>query len=239
VVENISVTADFDIDPDTNTGEQVDDGNAGVNETPSETSSLLKIAYDAVGDRTRTTATFNKQKLDSLLDAMSSFSLSEEDGKNKVINARIPGGSDIVIVELTGQMVKDMEQRRVLLKIGTDRAIYDLPAKEINISSVSDGFGKDTGDVKDIDNIANTKNVNTVENVDLSDIKVRIEISKPGKEEIKAINSAINKNGRTAVLPPVEFHITCTYSGKIVEVDEFEIYIKKRFRYQTVSIRQR
>ncbi|MCD9025551.1 hypothetical protein [Cohnella silvisoli] len=57
---------------------------------------------------------------------------------------KVPGTSDVAIGELNGQLVKDMEQRQAVIVIQTDRAMYRLPAEQIDIQEMPAKLGKGT-----------------------------------------------------------------------------------------------
>lgn len=144
------------------------------------------------------------EKINDIL-AKLSGDLPNAEVTNKIT---IPAGGshDVVISELNGQMIKDMENKKVTLEVKTEKAIYILPAKEIDINAISDSLGK---------------------NVGLSDIKVAIEIKTPSNENIKVIANAMDENKYSIVIPSVEFTITCKLEDKTVNVEKFNTYLER------------
>lgn len=106
------------------------------------------------GNKTVTTYILDDKKIEEKL---------RQAGDNVVVTVPVKAESDIVISELNGQTMKNMENRHAILEIKTETATYTLPAQQINIDSVSAQIG--------------TK-------VALEDIKVQIEISRPGEEVV-------------------------------------------------------
>lgn len=151
------------------------------------------------GGQTVATVTIDEAKLKTALAALPADSTT-------VIQIPVSNAADIVRGELNGQMVKDMEGRSVILEIITQNATYTLPAKEINIDTISAQVG---------------------ENVKLSDILVQIEIAKPAEAMARLVEDAANKGNFILQVPPVTFKITCTYRDKTVSVSRFNSYVAR------------
>lgn len=110
------------------------------------------------------------------------------------------------VTTFTGDMVRSMEGREAVLEVKTGDASYKLPAKEINISEISALLGTD---------------------VDLKDIKVQVEISKPTDDIVKLVEDATIKGNFTIIVPPIEFNVTCTYGDRTVSVSDFSSYVER------------
>jgi hypothetical protein len=110
------------------------------------------------------------------------------------------------IGQLTGQMVKGMEDQAASVEVRTPEASFTLPAAQINIEAVRNQFGS---------------------NVPLSDIIVNIEITRApaGAQELATL--AAKNGGFTLVVPPIGFTVTCTYQGKVIEVNRFNAYVER------------
>ncbi|UJF34210.1 X2-like carbohydrate binding domain-containing protein [Paenibacillus hexagrammi] len=128
------------------------------------------------------------------------------EGQKSVVTIPVTTKSDIVIGELNGQMVKDMEQKEAVVEVKTDDATYTLPAGQINISSLSKTIGAQT---------------------ELQDIKVHIAITKPSEQTTKLVEQAANREGLTLVSTPVDFNVTATYGDKTVNVSQFNAYVER------------
>jgi hypothetical protein len=150
-----------------------------------------------VDDKTVTTVTVDDKKVEEKL-------LNE--GNNAVVTIPIKNDADVVIGQLNGQTVKNMETKEVVLEIKTGNVTYTLPASQINIDNVSSQIGKQ---------------------VELKDILVNVKISAPSQETAKIVQDTANKNSYQVVVKPVEFEITCTSGNKTVEVSKFNGYVER------------
>ena len=148
-------------------------------------------------NQTVTTITVDQTKLEDKLAA---------EGLGAVVTIPVSANSDVVIGELNGQMVKNMEDKQAVLEIKTTQATYTIPAVQINIGSVSDQIGK---------------------SVALQDIKVQIEIAAPAADTVKVVENAAAKGTFTIVAPPLEFTVRVTYGDTVIEVSKFNAYVER------------
>jgi hypothetical protein len=148
-------------------------------------------------EQTVTTITVDQSKLEAKLAA---------EGQGAKVTIPVNAQSDIVVGELNGQMVKSMESKQAVLEITTDKASYTLPARQINIDSVSSQLGG---------------------SVALQDIKIQIEIAAPTADTVKIVENAAEKGTFTLVAPPIEFTVKATYGDKTVEVSKFNAYVER------------
>lgn len=150
-----------------------------------------------LGNRTITTISVDPQKMTQRLDA---------EGKNATVTITANAKSDAVIGELTGDIVKAMEQKQATLEIKADQASYRLPALQIKIDDVRAQIGQE---------------------VELKDLKIHVEIAKPTQEVAQVVEDAAKKGNFIVVAPPVEFSVTCTYNNKTVSVSKFNAYVER------------
>jgi len=150
-----------------------------------------------VNDQSVTTIKVDQKKLEEKL---------ESEGQRAVITIPIKTNSEVVIGELNGQMIKNMENKLAVVEIKTDNATYTLPALQININAISDQIGK---------------------SVELQDIKVTIEISKPTMDTMSIVESSAVKGEFTIVAPSLNFAVKGTYGDKTVEVSRFNAYVER------------
>ncbi|WP_438434977.1 S-layer homology domain-containing protein [Gorillibacterium sp. sgz500922] len=150
-----------------------------------------------VGDKKIITVTVDPQKLNEKLAA---------EGNGATITVRVTEESDVVIGELSGQMIKDMEKQQAKLVIQTDNASYTLPADQINIDAVSNQLGSE---------------------VTPKDIKVQIKIAEPSDQTIKLVQAASEEGKFNLVVPPVEFTITASFGGRTVDIAKFNAYVER------------
>lgn len=158
----------------------------------SQTAGTSEKSTDSDG-RSVTTVTIDAKKLKTILDGQDA---------GAAITVPVAGGSDVAESVLTGETVKEMEQKEATLEIKTDSATYAIPASEIDIDAVSEKLGVD---------------------VKLSDISVIVQIAKP----TEAAENAAEKGDFTIVVPPVDFTISCEYDGMRVEISRFDTYVKR------------
>lgn len=144
-----------------------------------------------------TTVTVDSGKLETIL-------ASKESGATVIIP--VVGKTDSAAGVLTGEMVKNMENRQAILVIKTDSATYTLPAAEIDITAISKQLGT---------------------NIGLKDIAVEVSISTPSSQMSKAVESAAKNTGFTPVLAAVEYTVTCSYGGRTVEASSFNAYVER------------
>ena len=158
---------------------------AGISETTTENGKI------------RTAVTVDTKKLDEILD-------SAGDGTTVMIT--VSGSPNAASGVLTGQMVKNMENKAATLIFETGNAAYTLPASEINIDVIAKEFGED---------------------VDLSEIEVEVTIAQPADATVQIAKNAAENGGFSIVVPAVDFSVTCTHDGKTVEVKNFNAFVER------------
>ncbi|WP_456049005.1 S-layer homology domain-containing protein [Acetivibrio cellulolyticus] len=150
-----------------------------------------------VDEKTVTTVTVDDKKVEHKL---------EEEGKNAVVTIPVNNNADVVVGQLNGQTVKNMETKEAVLEIKTANVTYTLPASEINIDAVSSQIGQQ---------------------VELKDIKVNVTIAAPPQDTVKVVENTASKNNYQVVIKPVDFEITCTSGNKTVDVSKFNGYVER------------
>ncbi|WP_336788867.1 S-layer homology domain-containing protein [Paenibacillus sp. MMO-177] len=143
------------------------------------------------------TVAVDPAKLQAKLDA---------EGSHAVVTIPVKTAADLVIGELNGQIVKNMENASATLVLQTDKAAYTLPAQQINIDAMSGKLGK---------------------SVALEDIKIQVEIAVPAADKVKLVENAAEKGTFTLVAPPVEFTVRGTYGDQTVQVTQFNAYVER------------
>ncbi|WP_379137824.1 S-layer homology domain-containing protein, partial [Paenibacillus sp. sgz500958] len=150
-----------------------------------------------VNDQTVTTIAVDAAKLEAKLEA---------EGQNAVVTIAIRTNSEVVIGELNGQMIKNMEQKQAVVEIKTDTATYRLPAQQININAISDQLGQ---------------------TVSLQDIKIQIQIADPTAATVKVVEDSAAKGEFSLVVPPLNFTVTGSYGGTSIEISTFNAYVER------------
>ncbi|QTH40678.1 S-layer homology domain-containing protein [Cohnella sp. LGH] len=156
-----------------------------------------KATTTTINNRKVTTIAIDADKLDKRLAAV---------GDRAIVTIPVGGDSDVVIGELNGQMIKNMEDRQAILEIRTDRATYTVPALQIDIEAISKQIGA---------------------SVALKDIKVRVEIAASAASTVQLAEGAGTKGDFTLVAPPVDFKITISYGDKTIEIAKFNAYVER------------
>lgn len=149
-------------------------------------------------NRTTTTVKVDAGKLQDKL---------ETEGDGMLVSIPVPGISDVVVGELNGRIVKNMGQKQAVLEVSTDRAVYTLPAKLLDMDAIAAQFGP---------------------SVALEDIAVQIELAEPEADEASMANTAAANGSFTLIVPPIKFTIRAVYEGTTVEVTTFNHYVERK-----------
>lgn len=130
-----------------------------------------------------------------------------EKENNKLITIPISGDSNVAVGQLNASLVKSMQSKDVQIQIVTDKAVYTLPASQINIDRISAQVG--TG-------------------VKLEDITIRIQISETPKDKAAQVEGAAKQNQYTLVGAPVDFEVTASYGTQTVLANQFISYVERK-----------
>ncbi|MEK3768609.1 Ig-like domain-containing protein [Paenibacillus sp. FSL R5-0887] len=148
-------------------------------------------------EQTLTTIVLDQKKLEDKL---------ATEGKGTVVSIGANSKSDVIVSELNGQMVKNMQGNQAILEIKAGNATFTLPAQQINIDALNEQIGK---------------------SVALQDIKIQIEISAPTADKVKALEAAAQKGAFSLVSAPVNFTARGIYGDKSIELSQFNTYVKR------------
>jgi len=130
----------------------------------------------------------------------------DQEGDHAIITIPVNVASQIIVSELTGQMIKNMENKSASLVLRTDKATYTLPAHEIDIDQVAGKLGKE---------------------IKLEDIHVQITIAETPAEMVQVVANAATGQSFTLVVPSMDFKVTATYGGRKIEVTTFNSYVER------------
>ncbi|WP_438448069.1 S-layer homology domain-containing protein [Gorillibacterium sp. sgz5001074] len=169
-------------------------GNVGMGTPVNGVGSATTVQEDG---KTVTTVTIDSGKWEQKLS-------QEKQGATITIPVHTP--SDKVIVEWTGQMIKAMEDKEIVMEIKTENATYALPAAQINMDAVSQKMGAEEA---------------------LRNIKVNITVTAASSQTVKMVQDTAKQKGYLMVVNPVEFEITCTNGSKTVIVSAFHDYVER------------
>ncbi|WP_367903441.1 alginate lyase family protein [Paenibacillus sp. PL2-23] len=144
-----------------------------------------------------TTVVVDEEKLQKRLEA---------EGERAILVIPVETESEVVIGELNGRLIKNMESKQAVVEVRTENAAYTLPAQQINIKAISERFGMQ---------------------VALEDIKVKIEIAMPTDGIVQVVGDAASKSGFTIVAPPVNFKVYAVYNDRTEEISKFNSYVER------------
>jgi hypothetical protein len=148
--------------------------------------------------RTVTTVTLDTQKIIALVNAASTGSTVTVPVNN--------AAADAVVGQLSGDLVKAMENREAVIEIKTNNASYTLPARQINIDAVLAQLGQD---------------------VKLSDVRLNIEIANATGEMARIVEDSAVKGSFAIVVPPLSFTVKATYGDKTLNISRFDSYVAR------------
>ncbi len=166
-----------------------------------ETAGTARLSNN--GNRKAITITVDPKKLEDRL---------EREGNNALVTIPVKTDAEIIVGELTGDMIKNMEIKQASLEVKTGTASYTIPAHQINIDAISAQFGS---------------------NIELKDIKVSIEISNSTKDTVKVAENSAEKGKFTIIAPVMDFTVKYTNGNKTVEADRFDIYVQRTIAIPT------
>lgn len=128
------------------------------------------------------------------------------EGQGAVITIPVSTSSDVIIGELNGQMVKNMESKQAVVELRTPQATYTLPASQIQIDAITEKMGR---------------------SVALKDIKIYIEIAATTASMLKVLEDTAAKGSFTFEVPPIEFTVKAVNGDTTVEVSKFNAYVQR------------
>ncbi|MFK7692262.1 S-layer homology domain-containing protein [Paenibacillus sp. HJGM_3] len=158
---------------------------------------LATAERKTVNGQSVTTVTLDSKKVTEKL----------EKENNKLITIPVSGDSDVAVGQLNASLVKSMQSKDAQIQIVTDKAVYTLPASQINIDSISTQVGA---------------------GVKLEDITIRIQISETPKDKAAQVEGAAKQNQYTLVGAPVDFEVTASYGTQTVLANQFNSYVERK-----------
>ena len=121
-----------------------------------------------------------------------------KEGKSAVVTIFVNSGSDVVIGELDGQMIRNMALQQAIVEIRTDKSVYKLPAQQIDTPSILSQLGSSAS---------------------LKDMRIQVKVAVP--------TAPIPGSSVTMVVPPLEFTVRALYQDKKIELNEFKAYVER------------
>ncbi|MDF2936405.1 MAG: coagulation factor 5/8 type domain protein [Paenibacillaceae bacterium] len=130
----------------------------------------------------------------------------EQAEEGAVITIPVDAASDRVIGELAGSMLKDLAQKKAVIRLQSEQGSYMLPAEQINLQAIAEQLGS---------------------GVDVQAIKIQIEIGEPSEEGLKAAEQAAVQGQLALVGQPVHFAVKAAHGATAVELGTFTAYVEK------------
>ncbi len=228
---NVSTALKIDIPaynaPDTGTSDDRDDspgsdGGGGSNtSTPINDDKVIvtvngteqKVAteeHSIENGKTLTTVAVESDAIDSIVRQVTEN--TTEAIKNVIQVSVSDENAEVAKVELTGDVVKKLEDNTFDVSIKHKNIEYVIPAEEFTISKVAENL--------------------KVPESDLLAIKIEVKIAELNQETVAQYNTVVESNGAEIVFPPVEFEIiakTTQDNGTVQEqsISQFEDYVDR------------
>ncbi|MEK3833394.1 S-layer homology domain-containing protein [Paenibacillus sp. FSL R7-0128] len=149
------------------------------------------------GNLRTTTIAVDPARLQAKLDA---------EGNGAVVTIPMMLDSNVIVGELSGQMIKNMENVAATLVLQTSKGSYTLPASEINIGALAARLGN---------------------GVKLEDITLRITIGDASAAMNQVVTAAAVRGGLTLAAPILDFTVTASFGTSTVEVSRFNAYVSR------------
>ncbi|MGG1513762.1 S-layer homology domain-containing protein, partial [Paenibacillus oryzisoli] len=129
-----------------------------------------------------------------------------QEGRNARITIPVSTGSDVVVGQLSGQILKKMEQSQATIEIATERASYTIPVQQLQLDKVISELGKQ---------------------VNLQDLQLQITVAKPTEDMVGTVVKASGRGGFTLLVPPIEFEVKAVYGDQTIEITHFNAYVER------------
>ncbi|MFF2886264.1 S-layer homology domain-containing protein, partial [Paenibacillus sp. NPDC057967] len=183
------------------------DPSESTDSSESESSVIVLVNGKAENAGTAKAATINGQSATIII--VNQKKIEEKlatEGFGAVVTVPVKTNSDVVVAQLNGQLIQEMEDLQATLVVKTDRAIYTVPSVQINMNELSKQFGT---------------------NVSLQDIKVELQFGSTPADMAKVVAQAAANGGFTPVMPAMDFIVKGTYGDKTIEISTFSVYVER------------
>lgn len=147
--------------------------------------------------RSLTTIDVDQAKLQAQLD---------KEGHGAIVTIPWSAESDIVVGQLTGRMVKNMEERGATLVLNVPTGSYSIPTDQIRMASLAERFGG---------------------SVELDDIHLQIRIARTDPDAAREAASASGRYGVALMADPVTFTVHAVYNGQSIEITDYGVYVER------------
>ncbi len=114
------------------------------------------------------------------------------------VEVPVSDGKTVSTAEIVVKNVEDMAKKDMTLEVKSGNVSYQLPTTAIDTTAAMEALGAS----------------------DASKVPLSVTITKLDESTVKVVNGEL-------VVPPVEFTVTVTYSGKTVEISSFSKYVQR------------
>lgn len=190
--------------------------NGGGNENPSSPSANTQIENatilvngNAIKAGTATTEQVNgKQKTTVVLNEEIVAERLENGEKGLIFSIPVTTDSLVIASQLSAGLVKQMAAKQAIIEIRTNRAVFTLPAQQINMDDVLTRFNTEAS---------------------LQEIIVRLEIAVPAAERLRVVENAAKDGAFKLLVPPLDFRVFSSYGELTEEIPTFNEYVERAF----------
>ncbi|MDT0124525.1 S-layer homology domain-containing protein [Paenibacillus sp. RRE4] len=133
----------------------------------------------------------------------------DSEGSRAIVTIPVRSAANVIIGELNGESIKNMEDSSATLVLQTEQASYTIPASQINIDAIATTLG------------------NTLQ---LKDMVIRITIAESSKTINELATNAAVQGGFTIIGSPVDFTLTGSYQDQTVETQNFNVYVERKIK---------
>lgn len=147
--------------------------------------------------RSLTTIDVDQTKLGAMLEA---------EGSEAVVTIPWREQSDMVIGQLTGDMIQEMERREATLVLDIPTGSYRVPAKQIGIAALAKQFG---------------------DQVKPENVQLQIHIEVADSAIVQAAKGVSEAYGVTLLAAPVTFTVHAMYNGNRIEITDYSVYVER------------
>ena len=168
-----------------------------------------------ISGKMTTTVTVDKETIRNKIKDIVAIKAEEQDGESKntiVIPVKAPT-NNVVKAQLTGDLVKEMENDAFELTVSSNDIDYTIPAKEVKISTIATSLG--------------------IAEENLEDIVVDIIVDKIDDETSASIIAQAKNGNLEVIYPPVSFTVEATVKTadgetKKMQVSKFSSYVSRK-----------
>ncbi|RXZ82929.1 hypothetical protein EBB07_08425 [Paenibacillaceae bacterium] len=172
---------------------------------------LINDQAESVGELEKTIVN-GKQSMKVKLLSDQLVSKLNELGEGAVISVQLPANQDskpdIVIGEIDGAILKQLQEGKAVIELVAEEAAYQLPLQYIDLNALLKEAGEQLS-----------------EEAAMSSMKLQIKMEKPTTERMALAEAAAKRNGYTFVSDPFDFSVQIVIGNTVAEITQFNAYV--------------